>query len=642
MKRLWIFLCTIYYLVGGGVSTFGQTLPDLVFVQIPVQEISEVEDEIRTYSFTDRYIDGSQILLLRSSNSKAINLTSGFTAAVDPDISFDAKTIVFSGKKSSQDHWQIWRMDADGSNKKQITKSNRDCFSPVHAGTRFYLNDPQPTPQIIYVGAEHGWQNQDGRGPAFALYGTDPDGESTHRLTFNLNNDFSPDILPNGRIVFTSHQVYGDRYSPTGLFALMAVNNDGTDLMPFYGNHEKPIHKDMVHVADFGDRIYFIESNDPKRLGGGDIAYVSQRRPLNSYQKLTQENKGLFHSPCPLLEGGLVASYRKISPGSAFGLYQIDAKSGKRKKRLFAEKGMHAIDAQALIPHPTVKGRSNWLIPGAKTGVFYCLDTYRTNMPDGKNISPGQIKYVRVIEGIPFKENLPESQYQNEIQINHSTPFAPQRILGVAPVEKDGSFHIRVPAEIPITFQLLDENYMAIRTQKAWTWVMGNENRGCIGCHENRELSPPNKMVQAITRPADDLTAPAEQRTVVDFQYKIAPIVQKKCAVAGCHVNGHSLPNLQEISNSKFSQSYLALLKPRQNQKSGNYIIPGNAKQSPLIHNLFGGKMADPKMRNHEKITQKRILTAEERQLFVEWIDLGAQWDVRSSIINDPSAAGKK
>jgi hypothetical protein len=82
------------------------------------------------------------------------------------------------------------------------------------------------------------------------------------------------------------------------------------------------------------------------------------------------------------------------------------------------------------------------------------------------------------------------------------------RILGIAPVEEDGSFHIRVPSERPITFQLLDKDYQTLRTQHAWTWVMGNENRGCIGCHEDRELTPPNYLAKAVLKPPVDLTDP--------------------------------------------------------------------------------------------------------------------------------------
>ena len=648
MIRLFTGVSFALFCAGVTTSVYAQSLPDLIFVQIPARAKPDFQVGTRMSSPINRYVDGARIVILRPSAAKPVNLTPEFTAACDPDVSFDGETIVFAGKRNPEEPWQIWRMNIDGSQKVQITRGEGDCITPVHAGNRFYLNDPQPTPQIIYVGTEHGWKNEQDAGPVFALYGTDTQGKTVHRLTFNLHSDFSPDILPNGRIVFTSWQHYGDRYRPTGIFTLMGINNDGTDLMPFYGNHEMPPVKDMVQVSDFDNRVYFIESNRPPWLGGGDIAYVSRRRPLHSYHRLSHEGKGLFHSPCPLPDGGLVASYRTNSPKAVFGIYRIDPKSGKRRQQIFKEPGWHFIDAQVLASHPKVKGRSNWLIPGSTTGVFYCLNSYRTNLPEGKNIAPGTIKHVRVIEGIPLRQKATISGYQNNAT-NHTglktysaTAFGPRRILGVAPVEKDGSFHIRVPAETPITFQLLDKNYLALRTQEAWTWVMGNENRGCIGCHEDPEMAPPNKMVDAIIKPPVELTLPPARRRSVDFRHQIAPIIESKCAIAGCHVSGRTALNFETTQNTTpdaaFSQVYEILIQPIQGRQNERYIVPGKAKESPLIWHLFGKQMGSGQILYTGKITRMppgNSLTPRERILFIEWIDLGVQWDSRAAIASE-------
>ncbi len=57
--------------------------------------------------------------------------------------------------------------------------------------------------------------------------------------------------------------------------------------MPFYGNHQQPVNKIDVHLSDTNQSIYFIESDKTDILGGGNIAYLSQRRPLHSYKKIT-------------------------------------------------------------------------------------------------------------------------------------------------------------------------------------------------------------------------------------------------------------------------------------------------------------------------------------------------------------------
>ena len=581
------------------------TKPDLIIVQVPDQKKSGPDDVLLEYSPLDRYIEKTRIIKISRTSGKTINLTPDFYGAADPDISFDGEMIIFSGKKGTNDRWQIWQMRSDGTDKKQITRSEGDCFMPVHAGSRFYLDDPQPTPQIIYAGTEHEWRNVREKWPVLSLYGTDPEGQKIHRLTFNLYSDFSPDVLPDGRIIFTSWQE-SQSYSK---YALMGINIDGTDLMPYYGNHEPPLYKMMLHVSDNDNYVYFIESDKSHWLGGGDIGSVSQQRPLHSYRKLSRGGEGLYHSPCPTPEGGLTSSFRTNSTDDVFSLYHIDPNSGEKKDLIYTEPGWHSIDAQVLNSHPQVKGRSNWLIPGSVNGVFYCMDSYRTNLTDIKDVKSGSIKYLRVMEGLP----LNEGNLQTINQLQHSdiknSKVTPSRILGIAPIEKDGSFHIRVPAEIPINFQLLDENYMALKKQSAWTWVMGNENRGCIGCHEDRELSPPNVLVDAVTKPVVDLTISPEKWKTVDFRYQIAPIIQAKCAIENCHAGGKISPILDKNVSSQ--HIYNLLLQTSDGTDKIKFIYPGYAKKSSLIGHIL-----------------EEQLTEDEKTLFIDWIDTGAFWDL--------------
>jgi hypothetical protein len=186
-----------------------------------------------------------------------------------------------------------------------------------------------------------------------------------------------------------------------------------------------------------------------------------------------------------------------------------------------------------------------------------------------------------------------------------------------------------VPAETPITFQLLDQDYVALRTQRAWTWVMGNENRGCIGCHEDRELSPPNRMVAAITKPAVDLVLPAARRRTVDFRHQIAPIIAARCATAGCHAAGHAAPTLGAagipMSDSALRTVYGALLERTPARPDGRYVVPGSARWSPLIQLLLGRDPASPPATR----VPHQVLGRRDLILFIEWVDLGAEWESR-------------
>jgi hypothetical protein len=644
LNRNGFFLLKYYIMIlvslGLYKSSNAQIIPDLVFVQIPDQNKYEYTIGNISTIKSDRYIANSRIVTLRSSSSNPTNLTPEFYSACDPDVSFDGKSIIFAGKKTEKDRWQIWRMNIDGSHKQQISHSKSDCITPVHAGSRFYLNDPKPTPQIIYTGMTDGWENVQDSESIFALYGMDLEGESLHQLTFNLHSDFSPEVLPNGRIVFISWQSHLYQNGSMGKYTLMAINNDGTDLMPFYGNHETPIYRDMVHISISDPRIYFIESERLSWLGGGDICYLSQERPLHSYKVLNHEEDGLFHSPCPLQDNNLLASYRSLSQPEEFALYLIDPATGDKLKKIYEESGWHCIDTHILQPHPKVKGRSNWLIPGSETGVFYCLDSYRTNLQDLGKIEPGSIKYVRILEGIPFEKNLniPDDNFNinsiSDVESPSHSIYGSTRILGTTPVEKDGSFQIRVPSDIPLKFQLLDKNYLAVRSQETWTWVMGNENRGCIGCHEDPELSPPNIMVDAVVKPPVDLTKPPEQRQKIDFIHQIVPIIESKCATDNCHASGMTKPSFAGVKNDankqEILQIYTTLVNPVQDRQNERYVVPGHAIESPLIWHIIGEQMYRDKfvhMTNIKTLPVNNLLTVDEKILFIEWIDLGAFWD---------------
>jgi hypothetical protein len=563
-----------------------------------------------------------------------VYLTPEFNAAADPDISFNGQKILFAGRKTKNDLWQIWEMNIDGSNKKQITTSEGNCYMPVYAGSRFYLNDERPTPQIIYVSTAHNWRNLSENELTLSLYGTDREGKSTYRLGYNLYNDFSPDISADGRIVYTSWQLSAEKHSITGRYAFMGINNDGTDIMTFYGNHTDPVYKDMIAISDTDYRIYFIESGQSLWLGGGNIAELSFQRPLNSYKRVTQAVLGLYHSPCPLPDGGLLSSYRKKTGDDVFSIYRINQISGKREEEIYKQSGWHSIDVHLLRKHPKVKGRSNWLIPGSESGVLYCLDSYMTDRPEIKTIEPGSIKYIRVFEGLPLKGQDLKLFKKNEFTIEREQWINPRKILGTAPVQKDGSFHVRVPAHTPLNFQLLDKNYLTISKQEAWIWVSGNENRGCIGCHENRELSPPNVLVKAITKPANDLTV-SEKHKIFDFKNNVSPIIKTKCATSNCHASGNANPNLEESTLDKMRLSSRQifeklLIKSRKNSDEP-YVIPGNAKESPLIRHIFDlekdGNRAPFQIRSNGTMINSK-LTKEEKLTFIEWVDSGAFWDL--------------
>jgi hypothetical protein len=259
----------------------------------------------------------------------------------------------------------------------------------------------------------------------------------------------------------------------------------------------------------------------------------------------------------------------------------------------------HDIQAKSLSPRPEPDGRSSVVNEEDPTGILYGLNVYTTDLEQPDWLPPGSVKRLRVLEGLP--ERKPPA--------SGSPPLPRPRMLGEIDVEQDGSFNIRVPANIPIRLQLLDEDGLALRTCE-WIWVRNKESRGCIGCHEDGELTPENRVVEAVTKPSIPLTPPPESRRTVDFGRNVAPIVSDKCADSGCHADrGIRRSGRQELA------PYLAR----------------TARTSPLVWHLLGRDTSRPWDEAAPGSPSQAIspecsasVAEQEKRTIIEWIDLGA------------------
>jgi hypothetical protein len=267
---------------------------------------------------------------------------------------------------------------------------------------------------------------------------------------------------------------------------------------------------------------------------------------------------------------------------------------------------------------------------------MYCLNVYTSDLQPAW-LPPGSVKRLRVLEGVP----------ENGEQTHRVPPLAPRRILGDVPVEKDGSFNIEIPANTAIELQTLDADGMALRSC-GWIWVKDRARQGCIGCHEDPELTPENIVVDAVKRPSDKLMLPAEERRIVDFRRDVMPIVVGKCV--RCHagvdapVRFTSELTAPPRNGLPFNQTYRNLLSLGPQSQQGQYVHPGRARISPLIWRLYGRNTSRPWDHVNRTKTPARMppdgapaLTDQEKRAFVEWIDTGALWDGLPAVESSPS-----
>ena len=72
--------------------------------------------------------------------------------------------------------------------------------------------------------------------------------------------------------------------------------------------------------------------------------------------------------------------------------------------------------------------------------------------------------------------------------------------MGTAPVEADGSFYVKTPADQPIRFALLDGKGAVVRQEHGWFWIRRGEQRYCVGCHAGPERSSDNHVPAVLLR----------------------------------------------------------------------------------------------------------------------------------------------
>ena len=126
-------------------------------------------------------------------------------------------------------------------------------------------------------------------------------------------------------------------------------------------------------------------------------------------------------------------------------------------------------------------------------------DVYRGLEPKVKR---GQVKYLRVCQEVRADlRQLAGGDYQQDheqfldwyatpvhkVSGPHGWPsYVAKGVVGLVPVEADGSANFFAPAGKVLYFQALDENFNELQRMRSVVQLHAGETRGCVGCHEDR------------------------------------------------------------------------------------------------------------------------------------------------------------
>jgi len=439
--------------------------------------------------------EGGRLVLVSATGASRV-LTADFASAADPDVSFDGQSILFAGKKAASDPWCAWEMRADGTGARKITCGAAGVRQPVYQSTIYTITPKsvEPWVQIAFVGENPGERNEARVAANTSLWSCKTDGTALRRLTYNLSNDLDPVILPDGRMVYAGWLRSSAKGGPNGRVPLLGVNEDGTDYQVYAGDEGLRV-KQMPTPTATG-LVVFVEADAVAVDGSGRLAAVEQVRPLHTYRSLTGDADGFFRAPSPLPDGRLLVAWR-ASPDRRFAVYRFDPATGAREKA-FEDRAWHSVAAKIVAPREAPDARSSVVRDDDAQGTIYTIDVGL--QAAGEELPKGAAKTLRVVEGVPATPERPASR----------------RLLGDVPIADDGSYQVQVPANTPVELQLLDGQGRALR-RSTWLWVRNHDAQGCVGCHEDPERTPPNRLFKALTAPAPVLNPPVgERRTLAE------------------------------------------------------------------------------------------------------------------------------
>ena len=470
----------------------------IILTQIPAKQRNKEPQHPGVRAWRNGLPHGSRIVVFDryALDAGFINLTPEFAAAGRPDVSFDGKRILFVGRRAPRDPTSVWEMQPDGSGVREVVRPAGDCEAAIYLSTMFTLNAERPLYQIAFVA----------RGPKGAhssLYTCLMDGSNVRRVTFTPHGVSDPLLLSDGRLLFgtASGDVTGSGSgeAPRST-AMLTINMDGTDVFPFAGLHEPPARRSAPCETDDGQVVY-VESGHAG--DGGSLVSVARTRSLKTRRLITTNSDGEYHTPSALPNGNLLVSFRPSddSTDRTYGLYELDPATGKRVAEVCDDPDWNELGAVVVRARPEPPGRSTVVSNTGDTGQLYCMDAYISDLREGRERQRGLIARVRVIAHAPGRD-LPSSEGESATGY-HDHPAdleAYTRVLGEASVESDGSFFLDVPARTPLRLETLDKSGRVLDSMRSWIWVMPVERRGCIGCHEDRELTPPNRHVLALRK----------------------------------------------------------------------------------------------------------------------------------------------
>ncbi|MDB4981518.1 MAG: hypothetical protein JWM82_2270 [Myxococcales bacterium] len=499
------------------------------------------------------------------------------------DLSFDAKSIVFSARLAAEAHYQIFSMNLDGTELKQLTEGANDFVYPLYlpGGKIFYttnLNVENQVGSLTYNPDSKQFKDEYERATTAQVGTMNLDGSNKQLGARNVSHRVSPALLPDGRVLFTEwrhlgmvndghlrmmntdltgmREAFGGEDGGNGgtnsylkarvvqSFPTTVTSKDGTtsqvndiQLVAVSTSRDRTLQSGKLFLIDLNGTEAASKFTDLTPLVPGDRVKSDVGR---YYDAETVGAPGARQFLVSYASGPVESEALDLAQSQAnFGLYLFDAASGNRFP-IYDDLAYWDVAARPVTSRPEPTATATALSGGSST-VIGALNVYNSSV---LTIPQGSVSKVRLIEGFSGEEGF---------DMFGTTEFDGQSLYGEQPINPDNSFQAQVPGNVPFHIQLIDKFAMSIANESIWISGRAGERRVCGGCHEDRAKTPVMAPVQidafltggpSYDKPrVERITPYVANTTSYDFSYgkirgvpwnkAIQPILDAKCV--SCH-----------------------------------------------------------------------------------------------------------
>jgi len=483
-------------------------------------------------------------------------------AFLSPDLSYDARTVLFAYteaehtryKWTEKSTWHLFKINADGSGLAQLSDGPVNDFHPCF----------MPDGRVLFISERRGGFGRcHGRPvPTYTLHTMNQDGSGIACLSYHETNEWHPSINNDGMIVYTRWD-YVDRGFNNAHHPWITTP-DGRDARAIQGNYAKnggdrPLMENQVRAIP-GSRKYISTTAahhgqaygslvliDPEIPDDDAMACIKMLTPEVGFSESTvgSDRGQVYATAWPLSEDFFLCVYdpegcQSRGTSNRYGIYLVDSFGNKELVyRDPAISCMSPVPFKARKAPPVVPPVSSTGVSPVRrgTGGTPVLQTETANvgvMNVYESLKPWpagtKITALRIVQVLP--KSTPSA---NSPRIGYGDQKNARSVLGTVPVEEDGSAFFKLPAKVPVYFQVLDPGGRAVQSMRSDTYAQPGETLLCQGCHNpvHRAVRINNPYPLAMRRAPSEITPEPEGTNPLSFPRLVQPVLDRNCVA--CH-----------------------------------------------------------------------------------------------------------